>query len=874
MLLAGTKLGPYEILAPLGAGGMGEVYRAFDARLGREVAIKILPAEYSENTDRLRRFEQEARAAGMLNHPNIMAIYDIGTHNGCTYVVSELLEGETLRDRLAGTTLPVRKTIDFALQVISGIAAAHDKGIVHRDLKPENIFITRDGRVKILDFGLAKLIPSHTEDEKATSLPTATTPVQTESGIVLGTVGYMSPEQVRGKTTDHRSDVFSFGTILFEMVSGRRPFERDSAVETMNAILKEDPPELSDTTRTIPTELLRIIRHCLEKSAEERFQSFRDLAFHLQSVSGASSQTAISSTAPSPLGRKHLKLGLSAFAVIVLFLLTFILGKKMGVEEGQKAPGRNVSSISTPKFHRLTFRRGSIRSARFAPDGQTVLYSAAWEANPAEVFATIPQSPESRSLGLPKFDILSISSTGQLALSRDLHNTLGLEVIGTLAQAPFSGGSPRELLENVASADWSADGAQLAVVRVMNGEYRLEFPVGNILYKSGGWISHPRISPTGDRIAFIDHPVRGDDRGSVQIVDLKKTVTSLSGEWFSVEGLAWFPSGKEIGFTASDVGSSNSLYAVDLEGKSRVIVRVAGRLTLQDISRQTQFLMTRDEVRGGFYFFSSEEKEPRDLSWLDGSYVSDISKDAKTVVFLEGWEGGGKNYGIYLRKSDGSPAVRLGDGAWGALSPDEKLVLAVVLAPPSQLILLPTGPGEPKKLPRGEVSIFQFVSWLPDGRRILFAGSPPQKSLRLYRQDLASGDPVAITEEGVTLANANPVSPDGKWVTAVSSDERVAVYPIEGGSPRILSSLGPEDKPVRWSDDGKYLYISRIRGAAATLYRMDLKTERLELWKEIRLPDPIGILALHYLVMTADGKAIAAQYLRGFSDLYLVDAPN
>src|SRR6266536_1522292 len=284
-----TRLGRYEIRSQLGAGGMGEVYLARDPRLNRDVAIKVLPAALSSDSERLRRFEQEAQAAGALNHPNILSIYDVDTHDGSPYVVSELLEGETLREQLNGTALPVRKAIDYALQIASGLAAAHAKGIVHRDLKPENLFVTKDGRVKILDFGLAKL----TQPEKAgpqTSLPTET--AGTEPGVVLGTLGYMSPEQVRGKPADARSDIFAFGAILYEMLSGNRAFRGDSAADTMSAILKEDPPDLSITNQSISPGLERIVHHCLEKNPERRFQSAHDLAFDLEALSGTSGLSA------------------------------------------------------------------------------------------------------------------------------------------------------------------------------------------------------------------------------------------------------------------------------------------------------------------------------------------------------------------------------------------------------------------------------------------------------------------------------------------------------------------------------------------------------------------------------------------------------
>src|SRR5437870_6222559 len=292
-IATGTKLGPYEIVVPVGAGGMGEVYRARDTRLGRDVAVKVLPSSCSDDKERLQRFEQEACAASALNHPNIPIVHHVGTHDGSPYVVSELLEGETMRQRMRGTTFAQRRAIDYASQIARGLAAAHEKGIVHRDLKPDNVFITKDGRVKILDFGIAKLTqPDGSQSQ--TEIPTRR--VDTDPGVVLGTVGYLSPEQVRGKAIDHRSDIFSFGAILYEMLSGRHAFHGESTADTMSAILKEDPPELSDTNQNISPALERLVNHCLEKNPEARFHSASDLAFALEAISGtsiASGQTVI-----------------------------------------------------------------------------------------------------------------------------------------------------------------------------------------------------------------------------------------------------------------------------------------------------------------------------------------------------------------------------------------------------------------------------------------------------------------------------------------------------------------------------------------------------------------------------------------------------
>ena len=399
-LAAGTRVGPYEVIAPLGAGGMGEVYRARDTRLLRDVALKVLPATLAHDEDRLRRFEVEARAASLLNHPNILAVHDVGRFDGAPFVVSELLEGESLRQRLqGGGGLAAHRSLDYAVQIANGLAAAHERGIIHRDLKPENVFVTRDGHVKILDFGLAKLtLPEH----ETGADDSATLTRQTDPGKVLGTVGYMSPEQVRGKPADHRSDVFSFGALLYEMLSGRRAFKGDSAVETLNAILKEEPPDLLETQRHLPPGLERIVRHCLEKRPEDRFQSARDLAFDLQSISAASG------TSPSrPLVESRTRRVLKAASRVLLVLLPMAGAFWAGHESGKEP---------TPTYRRVTFRRGTVASARFGGDSNSLVYTAAWYGGALELYAGRPESPEARTLGLGEAKVVAVTATGEMAV--------------------------------------------------------------------------------------------------------------------------------------------------------------------------------------------------------------------------------------------------------------------------------------------------------------------------------------------------------------------------------------------------------------------------------------------------------------------------
>src|SRR5512143_3463498 len=549
-LPSGSRLGPYEIVAALGAGGMGEVYRAKDPRLGRDVAIKVLPASFSADADRLRRFEQEARAAGILNHPNLTAVHDIGTHEGAPYVVQELLEGETLRSKLAGGKLSTRRAVDYSLQIVHGLAAAHERGIVHRDLKPENIFVTNDGRVKILDFGLAKL--TLVEDRgAATNLPTEA--AGTEPGVVMGTLGYMSPEQVRGRPADARSDIFSFGAILYEMLSGRRAFHGDSAADTMSAILREDPPELSATNQNISPGLERIVRHCLEKNPEQRFHSAHDLAFDLEALTGVSASVhAPPAVRRARVPSRRLLLGIAG--AVALAALAFFAGRRTASDRPR--------GLAEPVLHRrLTFRRGNVLFARFTPDGQNVVYSAAWGDRPAEIFLSHVGTPESRPLGIPNASLLSVSSTGELAILLKKANVFGTVGAGTLARVPLTGGAPREILEDVLGADWSPDGSQLAVTRGRRGQTTLEYPIGQRLYATSDDVVSPRISPDGKSIALAECSQRGCQ---VSLFDRTGGRRVLTDGWIDIDTLAWQRSGREIWFVGINRPTRIALHAVDL----------------------------------------------------------------------------------------------------------------------------------------------------------------------------------------------------------------------------------------------------------------------------------------------------------------------
>jgi eukaryotic-like serine/threonine-protein kinase len=853
-LRSGTKLGPYEIQSSIGAGGMGEVYRARDSRLGRDVAIKVLPTSFSADPDRLQRFAQECRATAALNHPNILSIFDIGEDHAAPYVVSELLEGETLRDRLREGALTSRKAIDYARQIASGLAAAHEKGITHRDLKPENLFITNDGRVKILDFGLAKLTRPEADD----SGDAPTQQIATDAGTVMGTVGYMAPEQVRGKPADPRSDIFAFGAILYEMLSGKRAFHGDSPVDTMSAILKEDPPDLTETNRNISSALERIVRHCLEKNPAERFQSARDLTFNLEALTDVSTSTRGGIKAlPLEEEKKKSRWLIPALAAVL------VIGSWVGIYIF--ARGR---AVKNPTFHEITFRNGTIWDARFAPDGQTIVYGANWEGSPAELFTTRFDGTDSRSVGLPSGQILSISSKGEMAINLGAAPYTAFTTKGTLARVPLVGGAPREVLDSVEWADWGPDGESFAVIRPRPGSGNtLEYPIGNVIYSPESWVSHVRFSPNGEYLAIADHIPSGDD-GRIVIIDKQGNHKASSSFYTSVQGLAWSPNGKEVWFSAVPGGAARSLYALDLSSKERLIYRAPGGVTIHDISRSGLVLLTADKTRLGLFALAPGDSHERSLSWFDWSLLLDLSADGKTLLFSESGEAMGNSSAVFLRGTDGSPAVRLGQGTFGKLSPDGKWAV-VAIGQPGKLMLLPTGAGQSRQLTDDKMDHF-VPNWLPDNKAVFFGANEIGKPPRTYLLDVEApgAAPKPITPQGVIASFATP---DGKFLLASNVKHEYSLFPVDGGEPHKLNlDMQPDEFVMGFVDSGKGVLV-RTRGLPVRITRIDLASGKRAPFKEIVPSDPAGAQSIVALRFSADGKSYAYSLGRWLSDLYVVD---
>jgi eukaryotic-like serine/threonine-protein kinase len=849
---ANTQLGPYKITSLIGSGGMGEVYRAHDPRLSRDVAIKVLPASFTADAERLRRFEQEARAVAALNHPNIVSIYDIGSENGVHFIVSELLEGETLRQRVSLGPIPPRKAIDFAVQFANGLATAHEKGIVHRDLKPENIFLTRNGRLKILDFGLAKL---RRPREQAETVDGDT--AHTTAGQILGTAGYMSPEQVRGEAADHRSDIFSFGTILYEMLTGKRAFKRNTSAETMTAILNEEPPEFSPSSMSqVPPALERIVRHCMEKQPNQRFQSAHDIAFDLELLSNASSATHVSAVSAAARRKSWIR-------PAVLALLTFALGF------GAAAWLRSSTPLMHPKLHRITFRRGTIWNARFTPDGNLV-YGAAWEGRPVEILGSQSGSAEARPLGITAADVLAVSPTGELAISTNRHGSEGFEYSGMLARSPQGGGAPREIVDGVEYADWSPDGQNLAVVRRVAGKERLEYPLDHVLYETPAWASHARVAPDGKLVAFIDHPYSRDDQGAVAVVDASGKKKILTQEYVSAQGLAWWPTGNEIWYTATTSGSSRELHAVTLAGKDRLVYLGTGTLTLQDIFKDGRVLFARDDMRAGMIGLAPGETKERDLSWHDWTTPRDISDDGKLVSFDETGEAGGETGVVYVRGTDGSAAVRLGEGRGATLSPDGKQVLALTRGTHHEIVVLPTGAGESRSIATGDV-VPHYSYFFPDGRHILIVGNIPSgRGLRLWVTDLDGSTPKPISPEGVIVRQRACISPDGTRVAARDPEGKLTIYRVAGGEPILVPNTQPREEVVQWTPDGKTLLVGNSN-IPTSVFTIELATGSRKLFKSFTLADPTGLFDLAPPNFSRDFKSYVYSYERVTSDLYIVE---
>jgi hypothetical protein len=749
--------------------------------------------------------------------------------------------------------------VEYGVQIVRGLSAAHEKDIVHRDLKPENLFLTKDGLVKILDFGIAKL--GRADEQTAGTDIETLSHTGTSPGTMLGTVGYMSPEQVRGLPADHRSDLFSFGTVLYEMLTGRRAFKGTTAADTLSAILREDPTETTGTAPPLAAGLLRVVRRCLEKAPEDRFQTARDLAFALEGAT-TESRAATTETRPAPQRRRQMAFALGAASLLAVAGLGLWLGRSL------------VPPATPAAFQRLTFRVGRVDRAQFAPDGETIVYGAEWGTSPTELFSTRATTTGARSLGLRDAAILSISSREELAiLLRPRVVSFGASE-GTLARAPLAGGTPREVLEGVLDADWSPDGKELAVIHVVGDRYRLEFPIGRVLYEPEPptWMGSLRVSRTGDLVAFVEHPMAGDGRGGVSVVGRNQPRRMLASGFTAVENVRWSPNSDEVWFGGMRAsGVPQQIRAVTRSGRERLLMEVPGNLDLRDVSPRGQLLVSRatlwTETRARF----RNSPEEAELPAADMSFLSDLADDGTLVLGTDTGQGGGPNFSFYVQKTDGSAPVWLGEGDGQTLSPDGRFALAVLLqSKPQQLVVAPTGAGEVRALEPGDVARYTRAVWDSSGRRVVFAGIDGQDHERLYVQDVDGGPPRAVTGEGVTLAKVGrPVSPDDRRVVALGPDDVPALYPLAGGEPVAVPGLGELDVPICWTPDGRELFVARYENTPATIERVDVSSGRTRPWAASGRAPASGLWGQNRILVTPDGESYAYSQVRRMSDLYL-----
>jgi serine/threonine protein kinase len=830
-LAQGIKLGPYEILTPLGSGGMGEVYRARDSRLGRDVAVKVLPHSFAKDRERLQRFEHEARAAGALSHPNVVAVFDVGATDGIPYLVSELLEGESLGNLIRRGPLQPRRAVELMIQAASGLAAAHAKGIVHRDLKPENLFVLPDGRLKILDFGLAKLLRDDAppRDETGPQLPTLT-----QTGQIMGTASYMAPEQIRDQPVDHRADLFALGAILHELITGAKAFPGESPADRMTAILTKDAAEWDGSVDLAAPGLALVARRCLEKRADQRFASARDLALALEVVEAGMDARRL---APRTVSQSD--------------------AEPTGTRKARR-----------PEYHfrRITFQEGQINVARFASDGQTVVYSASWDGGPPQIYLSRVGSAESRPLGVSDADVLGVSRRDEIAALMHPKDIGGFVVLGTMARVPLIGGMPREMLDRVFSADWSPDGRSLLVLRVIDGKHRLEYPIGTVLREADGWMSDPRLSPDGTMVAFRDHPVRSDNGGYLKVIDLENRVIAQSEYFWTAWRQAWDPSGKSVWFSAAGMERSPGIYRMALDGSIEPIYQAPTYTTVEDISPRGDILSLSVIPRMLMQAGSKEGGEARDLSWLDWSLTRDISADGEWVLFGEsGITVGGP--GIYIRRLDGSPAMRLGDGDCWRLSPDFKWVLITQSERHDDFALLPTGAGSVVPLPIVGLRCSN-AAWFPDGKGFVILASEEGHGQRLYWYDLETRAVRRIRDE--MFHQIGKISPDGRRLIALDQDRRIVIVATDGSSVRRIGPPVENRRGIGWDKDGTHFFAFEKSSIPAPVYRIDAETGEETLWLELHPKDRSGVDDVNNVCLTEDGMTYVACYNQTLCGLYAI----
>ncbi len=864
MLLApGTRLGPYEIRSSLGAGSMGEVYRARDTRLGRDVALKVLGEHLLASPEARARFEREARAASGLNHPHICVLHDIGREGETDFLVMELIEGDLLTRRIARGPLPARETARLGAQIAGALGQAHRAGIVHRDLKPGNIMLTKTG-AKLMDFGLARVAGAD-EPRPGRGRPTtedfepepagAEEPI-TRHGVVPGTLQYMSPEQIEGRDADARSDIWAVGCVLYEMATGRRAFEGASAGAVISGILHESPRPMRDLAPGVPPALERVVMHCLAKDPDERWQSAGDLARELDWLA----ENGAAPRAPAPgaatrWGTAGVARVLGAGGIVLALVSLYVAWH---------------ASHGAPRafdFTRLTFHPMTIYTARFMPDGKAIVFSAGIDGGRRRILMKRPESLDLEPIGEPDTQLLSVSPTGELAVLTGVKD-LRLTSSGTLARMPTVGEAPRELVEDVRAADWNADGSQLAIVRHTNAGDQIEYPIDHVLCRTAGWISRLRFSPAGNRIAFFDHPAPADTRGSVNLVDLQGRQKRLTGEYYALVGLAWSQDGDEVLFSASDGKSPVNVIAVGPNGRQRVVLETVDGEAIQDVDKDGRWLTTEDDYRSQVLVHRPGWMHDRAFSWLDESGFGRLSRNGKTLLFTEFGGPTDDYYAVCLKTLDDSPVTRLGDGAAYDISPDGKWALAGIPTQPPQLLVYPTGPGNPRQLIREGFDNIVMGWWFPDGDSVLFCGAETGHAPRFYVEPASGGVPHPVTPEGVGYGMPDRTR---SAILAVGSGKRYFEYRLSGGPPRAAHGPSHGDLIGWWDSRTHRALITRDGKIPMPVQEVDLSTGRRTQVFEIEPPVREGLTAFSYVWFSDDRRTYIYTLEQVRSTLFLVE---
>ena len=870
-LRSGTRLGPYEIVALIGAGGMGEVYKARDTRLGRAVAVKILPAEFASDAKLKLRFEREAKAISALNHPHICTLHDIGHERDVDYLVMELCEGKTLAQKIEDGQLSIDQVLDYGMQIADALDKAHRKGIIHRDLKPSNIMLTKAG-VKLLDFGLAKQVAAI-----ATAGGTQTSTVDqplTGGTSIAGTLQYLAPETLSTGQVDRRSDIWALGLVLYEMIGGRPAFQADSRAKLVAAILEHAPPPLTAANR----DLEHIVSCCLRKDPEERWQSVADVAEGLRWLC-ARSPTRVE----KPRARlRALLWSIAALALLAAGLAAFVL-----------IP-RRAKPVS---FQRITFRRGVVTKARFAPDGKTVIFAAAWEADPLHIFVKRPESDDAVPLDLPPADLLSVSSSGELAILTNARRQVPFgTTIGTLARVAMNGGVPRPLVENVISADWSPDGRSIAIIRDTGREQRVEIRsadggelIRQVYANASGVLGHLRFSPSGDRIAFVSAVGRaGSGKLPVVVVNSDGGEPRLIGSTVTYSDLVWSPDGRELWFSngtmvQADVRATSvdalgerqestssdprNISREDLQNygsrESRTIFRAPGNFSFADIAGKS-VLVVQNDVSARAFCRGPGDVADRDVSSLNWTLPSYLTADGKHVLLWSGTARKGQ-----LASVDGSSKVDLTEDVLFSFSADQR---AVLVAPkrgrPAELAFVPLGTGERSLLSPTKLDGIAWAVSSPDGKDVILTGIT-NNVMHLYKKAIRGPELRRISNDPIYYPWF-AISPDSASVVAIGPTQRLTMYRVATGESLTLPTSVPGDFPITYAADGSLLF-ARSTQIPNAVYRFEFETGRETFVREIVPAERAGVLWACPPIgaMSGDGKTYCYQCAQVLSKLVI-----